>query len=86
MLGVRLDQATEKSLAQIARQTRRPKSDIAREVIVRFVRNHDEALRAEARRQSLAAAARGWSEEDAHWESMITTDDYEAAPKERTDD
>ena len=80
MLGVRLDQATERGLGDLARRTRRTKSDIAREAIARYVRRHDEALMAEARRQSENAALRGWTEEDAHWASLIATDDCEAAP------
>jgi RHH-type rel operon transcriptional repressor/antitoxin RelB len=75
MLGVRLDPDTERGLQQIARRSRRSKSDIAREAIERYVRQHDAALVAEARRQSLRAAARGWSEEDEAWESAAAADE-----------
>jgi RHH-type rel operon transcriptional repressor/antitoxin RelB len=57
MLGVRLDTETEKSLTALARRTRRTKSDIAREAVRLYVRRHDAAYLAKARRQSLAAAA-----------------------------
>lgn len=57
MLGIRLDAETEKALDALARRTHRSKSDIAREVITRHVRLHDEELLAEARRQSLLVAA-----------------------------
>ena len=56
MLGIRLDADTEKSLGAIARRTRRSKSDIAREALVKHVRRLDQAYLAEARRQSLRAA------------------------------
>lgn len=79
MLGVRLDETTERGLGDLARRTRRTKSDIAREAIARFVRRHDEALMIEARRQSANAVSRGWTEEDAHWEALISTDDFDAA-------
>ncbi|HVI97964.1 MAG TPA: ribbon-helix-helix protein, CopG family [Sphingomonas sp.] len=58
MLGVRLDTETERSLTALARRTRRTKSDIAREAVRLYVRRHDESYLAEARRQSLAAAAK----------------------------
>jgi len=80
MLGVRLDSETERGLANIARRTRRSKSEIVREVVARYVRTHDEALIAEAKRQSQNAVSRGWSEEDAHWESVAASDDFEGAP------
>lgn len=58
MLGVRLDEELEHRLAAVARTQGRSKSDIAREAVRRYVEQHDEAFRAEARRQSLRAAAR----------------------------
>lgn len=57
MLGVRLDPETERALANLAKRDRRTKSDIAREAISRHVMAHDAAYLAEARRQSLRAAA-----------------------------
>ena len=57
MLGVRLDSELEERLAAVARTQGRSKSDIAREAVRRYVERHDEAFLAEAKRQSLAAAA-----------------------------
>ena len=57
MLGVRLDSELEQRLAAVARSQGRSKSDIAREAVRRYVDLHDEAFRAEAKRQSLRAAA-----------------------------
>lgn len=65
MLGVRLEPQIEASLASIARRTRRTKSDIVREAIGQYVRRNDEAYLAEARRQSLHAAAH---DDDGDWE------------------
>jgi len=70
MLGVRLDTDLELRLAAVARTQGRSKSDIAREAVRRYVDLHDEAFRAEARRQSLRAAARepaGMSAERPFW-------------------
>ena len=58
MLGVRLDDDTERQLADLAQRTRRTKSDIVREAVSKYVAAHDEAYLAEARRQSLRAAAK----------------------------
>ncbi|QJU58826.1 ribbon-helix-helix protein, CopG family [Sphingomonas sp. AP4-R1] len=58
MLGVRLDSELEQRLAAVARSQGRSKSDIAREAVRRYVDLHDEAFRAEAKRQSLRAGAR----------------------------
>ena len=70
MLGVRLDNDLEERLAAVARTQGRSKSDIAREAVRRYVERHDEAYLAEARRQSRAAAARGWTKEDEEWERL----------------
>jgi RHH-type transcriptional regulator, rel operon repressor / antitoxin RelB len=70
MLGVRLDDELERRLTTVARSQGRSKSDIARDVIRRYVDQHDAAYLAEAKRQSLAAAARGWTEEDEAWEKL----------------
>ena len=70
MLGVRLDTELEERLAAVARTQGRSKSDIAREAVRRYVERHDEAYLAEAKRQSLAAAARGWTAEDEEWECL----------------
>ncbi|MEG3086593.1 ribbon-helix-helix protein, CopG family [Sphingomonas sp. PB4P5] len=58
MLGVRLDTDLEQRLTAVARTQGRSKSDIARDAVRRYVELHDEAYRAEARRQSSRAAAR----------------------------
>ena len=70
MLGVRLDSELEERLAAVARTQGRSKSDIAREAVRRYVERHDEAFLAEAKRQSLRAAALGWTEEDEAWERL----------------
>jgi predicted transcriptional regulator len=82
MLGVRLDPATERELADVARRLHRSKSDIAREAIAKFVRAKNLALAQEARRQSENAVRRGRSEEDAHWESIAASWDLDGAPAE----
>lgn len=80
MLGVRLDDELERRLTSVARSQGRSKSDIARDVIRRYVDQHDAAFLAEAKRQSLAAAARGWTEEDVAWEQLAAAwDDPEPA-------
>lgn len=70
MLGVRLDDDLEARLTSVARTQGRSKSDVAREAVRRYVDLHDQALWAEAKRQSLAAAAEGWTEEDEAWERL----------------
>ena len=75
MLGVRLDDELEQRLASVARSQGRSKSDIARDAVRRYVELHDAAFRAEAKRQSLRAAARGWTEEDREWEALAAADD-----------
>jgi len=78
MLGVRLDEELERRLTAVARSQGRSKSDIAREVVRRYVDLHDAAFLAEAKRQSLNAAARGWTEEDEAWERLgVAWDDPE---------
>lgn len=75
MLGVRLDNELERRLASVARTQGRSKSDIARDAVRRYVDMHDNAYLAEARRQSLAAAARGWTADDEAWEALAAADD-----------
>jgi len=70
MLGVRLDDELAQRLTAVARSQGRSKSDIARDAVRRYVDLHDAAFLAESKRQSLAAAARGWSEEDVAWERI----------------
>ena len=74
MLGVRLDAQTELALTVLARRTRRSKSEIAREAIRRHVERHDEALAAEAQRQSLHAAAPADDGDFAFWEAIEAAD------------
>ena len=84
MLGVRLDSELEERLAAVARTQGRSKSDIAREAVRRYVERHDDAFLAEAKRQSLAAAALGWTEEDDAWERLgVAWDDPELASNRR---
>ncbi|KQS51120.1 MULTISPECIES: type II toxin-antitoxin system RelB family antitoxin [unclassified Sphingomonas] len=84
MLGVRLDSELEERLAAVARTQGRSKSDIAREAVRRYVERHDEAFLAEAKRQSLAAAALGWTEEDDAWERLgVAWDDPEPVSNRR---
>lgn len=75
MLGVRLDDDLEQRLTAVARNEGRSKSGIARDAVRRYVDQHDQAFRAEARRQSLRAAARGMSDEDRAWEALAAADD-----------
>ena len=85
MLGVRLDSELEERLAAVARTQGRSKSDIAREAVRRYVERHDEAFLAEAKRQSLRAAALGWTEEDEAWERLgVAWDDPEPASNRRS--
>ena len=70
MLGVRIDDELERRLTAVARSQGRSKSDIARDAVRRYVDLHDKAFLAEARRQSRAAAARGWAEDDLAWETL----------------
>lgn len=74
MLGVRLDDELERRLASVARTQGRSKSDIAREAVRRYVDRHDAAFLAEARRQSLAAAA-AESREDFAFSEAIEVED-----------
>jgi RHH-type rel operon transcriptional repressor/antitoxin RelB len=71
MLGVRLDSELEERLAAVARTQGRSKSDIAREAVRRYVERHDEAFLAEAKRQSLRAAARIRDVEAEDWNYLL---------------
>lgn len=68
MLGVRLEPELEARLAAVAQAYGRTKSDIAREAVRRYIKEHDAAYRAECRRQSLVAAAAGT--DDDFWEDL----------------
>ena len=69
MLGVRLSDDLSARLAALAKVEGRSKSEVARDAVRVYLDLHDHAYRAEARRQSMNAAARGWTEEDHYWES-----------------
>ena len=75
MLGVRLDAELEHRLTSVARTQGRSKSDIARDAVRRYVDLHDEAFRAEARRQSLRAAEREWQQEDWAFAEAVEAED-----------
>lgn len=79
MLGVRLDAETEAALGKLARRTRRTKSDLVREAVRRYVWSNDQELLAEARRQSLAAAARAPTPDDEFWDGLAAADDEDPA-------
>ena len=83
MLGVRLDSELEQRLAAVARTQGRSKSDIAREAVRRYVERHDEAFLAEARRQSLNAAALDRTEADlaADWSFAVAFEAEDVAWK-----
>jgi RHH-type rel operon transcriptional repressor/antitoxin RelB len=74
MLGVRLDTDLEHRLASVARTQGRSKSDIAREAVRRYVDLHDEAFRAEARRQSQRASRRESPDDHVFWEAIEAED------------
>ncbi|VVT04181.1 CopG family transcriptional regulator [Sphingomonas sp. EC-HK361] len=74
MLGVRLDTDLEQRLASVARTQGRSKSDIAREAVRRYVDLHDEAFKAEARRQSLRATEGDAADDYAFWEAIEAED------------
>lgn len=65
MLGVRLDKDTERDLERLARQTRRPKSQIAREAIRAYVARHSRVVRAKAEWAEISKRERGNGEIDA---------------------
>lgn len=65
MLGVRLDAETELALDAIARRTRRPKSQIAREAIRSYVLRNDVEARARAEWRAISDAERDNPEIDA---------------------
>ena len=58
MLGVRLDPETERGLEAIARRTKRPKSQIAREVIRAYVNRYDREARAREEWRQISAGER----------------------------
>ncbi len=75
MLGLRLDPELEAALSMTARAEGRTKSQIVRDALQRYIDHHSPAFRAEARRQSLNAARRGRTDEDAGWEAVAASDD-----------
>ena len=67
MLGVRLEPELEAQVQRVARQRRQNKSELVREAVRQFARQHDDAWRAECIRQSLAAAD---EPADEFWEQL----------------
>lgn len=70
MLGVRLEPELEAQLAAVAHACGRTKSDIAREAVRRYVKEHDAAYRAECRRQSLVVASLPRTADDDFWDAI----------------
>ena len=77
MLEVELSDDLSERLTTLARVEGRSASEVAVDAVSRYVEQYDQALRAEARRQSKNAAARGWTEEDHYWESRSAFDNAE---------
>lgn len=82
MPGVELDEELQRCLSLTARNEGRSESDVANEAVRLYLAKYDPtmsrydpALVAEARRQSLRAAARGWTDEDEAWEALAAADD-----------
>lgn len=71
MLGVRLDAETELALDAIARRTRRPKSQIAREAIRSYVLRNDVEARARAEWRVISDAERNDAETDAMLDAAL---------------
>ncbi|WP_426163758.1 CopG family transcriptional regulator [Sandarakinorhabdus sp. DWP1-3-1] len=84
-LGLRIDTQLESRLAAVAKTQGRSKSEVARDAVRLRVDRNDVALRAEARRQSLNAAARGWTEEEAYWESSAASNEADRAGPQSDD-
>ncbi len=71
MLGVRLDAETELALDAIARRTRRPKSQIAREAIRSYVLRNDVEARARAEWRVISDAERNDAETNAMLDAAL---------------
>jgi RHH-type rel operon transcriptional repressor/antitoxin RelB len=71
VLGVRLDAETELALDAIARRTRRPKSQIAREAIRSYVLRNDVEARARAEWRVISDAERNDAETDAMLDAAL---------------
>ena len=71
MLGVRLDAETELALDAIARRTRRPKSQIAREAIRSYVLRNDVEARARAEWRVISDAERNGAETNAMLDAAL---------------
>lgn len=67
MLGIRLDPETERALERVARRSGRPKSQIAREAIVRHLARDDSEARARAEWAEVSRAER----DDAEMKGML---------------
>jgi predicted transcriptional regulator len=77
MLDVALPGDLEERLTGLAKLEGRSASDVVATAVRDYVERYDQALRAEARRQSQNAAERGWTEEDHYWESRSAFDNAE---------
>ena len=64
-------------LATFARVEGRSVSEVVSDAVQAYLDKYDQAYRAEARRQSANAAARGWTKEDHFWESVAAFDQAE---------
>ena len=71
VLGVRLDAETELALDAIARRTRRPKSQIAREAIRSYVLRNDVEARARAEWRVISDAERNDAETNAMLDAAL---------------
>ena len=59
MLGIRLDSETERGLEALAKRTRRPKSQIAREAIREYISRRSRLARAKAEWAEISRRERG---------------------------
>ena len=82
MPSVMLNEELQRCLSAATLSEGRSESEIADEAVRLYLAGrpadlskYDPALVAEARRQSLRAAARGWTDEDQAWEALAAADD-----------
>jgi RHH-type transcriptional regulator, rel operon repressor / antitoxin RelB len=67
MLGIRLDPETERELEALARETKRPKSQLARDAIRLYLSRHGKLARAAAQWAAISQAER----DDAEIEEIL---------------
>ena len=82
MASVMLNEELQQRLSAAAHSEGRSEDEIAEEAVRLYLikqssdlSKYDPEFVAEARRQSLRAAARGWTEEDRAWEALAAADD-----------